>query len=369
MKKIFSYILNTCLLLASIFLTFFVVDYLFVVINPEWSGDVKLPMRKTDESYLFELIPGESDHNSLSLRGPEVDVSKPKDVFRIVVIGDSVTYGLYVNADQAFPAQIEKMLTGQKIDGRRIEVINAGVPAFTTYNELHLYRDKLKDFSPDLVILGFCMNDVVDPFFHWSNMGEPDLLIPDAAIPNSIYHAQQLRSDITGSFLRLLPEWSNLKRFFVVKHLSSKTLATSKLTDDGKSYPVYLALEQPLSIDVYNNYESQEWQWLRRMVGELSESLKREKTDFLFLVLPLSYQIENDYPFSPSANFEKFCTELQLECLDMLESMKGLPVPTVFQSIRSGYNDIWHLTPKGHKKVAKELIERKIRPNFIESSL
>lgn len=368
MKKIFSYIANTFLLLASIFLTFFVVDYLFVVINPEWSGDVRLPMRKTDESYLFELIPGVSDHNSLSLRGPEIEVNKPKDVFRIIMLGDSVTYGLYVDTKQAFPAQLEKMLVGQKIDGRRIEVINAGVPAFTTYNELHFYKDKLKKFSPDLVILGFCMNDVVDPFFHWSNMGEPDLFIPDAAIPNRDYHDQQLRRDITGSILRLLPEWSNLKRYLVVKDLASKTLATSKITEDGKSYPVYLALEQPISIDVYNNYESQEWQWLRRLVSELSASLKSENTEFLFLLLPLSYQIESDYPFSPSANFEKFCTELQIECLDMLDSMQGRKVPDVFQSIRSGYNDIWHLTPKGHKIVARKLVEKKIKPNFIDNS-
>jgi hypothetical protein len=344
------------------------VDYLFAVINPEWSGDIKLPMRKTEKSYLFELIPGVADHNSLGLRGPEIDIKKPEDVFRIIVIGDSVTYGLYVDAPQAFPAQIEKMLAGKKIDGRKIEVINAGVPAFTTYNELHLYKDKLKALSPDLVILGFCMNDVVDPFFHWSNIGQPDLNIPEEALPNKDYHEQQLREDFVGVVLQQLPDWSNLKRYFVVKHLTNKTLATSKSIIDGKSYPVYLALEQPVTIDVYNDYESPEWHWLRRQIGELSENLKSEQTDFLFLLLPLAYQIEPDYPFSPSASFKRFCIESKIECLDMLDSMKGQPLNDLFQSIRSGYYDIWHLTPLGHEKVAIDLVEKKIKPKIIKAS-
>ena len=47
------------------------------------------------------------------------------------------------------------------------EVINAGVPGYTAYNELHFYQDHARPFTPDVVLVGFCMNDVVDPENHW----------------------------------------------------------------------------------------------------------------------------------------------------------------------------------------------------------
>lgn len=365
--KIHSYLLNASLALVSVFVAFFVFDYLFVVINPQWSGDNRLSIRKADKSYLFELVPNVSGHNSLGLRGPEIEVEKPKDVYRIIVLGDSVTYGLFVDASQAFPARIELFLTDKQINGKRIEVINAGVPAFTAYNELHFYEDMLKYLNPDLVILGFCMNDVVDPFFHWSDLGEPDLVIPTAAIPNEDYHAEQLRNDKGSFIIRLLPDWSNLKRFFVANEILSNPLE-SKTDSDGIDHPVYLALEQPMNIDVYNDYQSQEWQWLKRQIKALSESLKSEKTDFLFVIFPLAYQLDASYPFSPSANFEKFCKELELACLDLLDSMKGQPVDDLFISNRAGFFDVWHLTAKGHRKVAREIIGKRIQPRYINPS-
>ncbi len=357
-----AFLQNTALTIASVLITFLVADYLIAIVDPDWSRDRQIPVRKADAPYLFELDPHEAGNNSLGLRGPEIAADKPDDVYRIIVLGDSVTYGVYVSARQAFPALIEAQLAKQNIDGRRVEVINAGVPAYTTYNQLHFYREKLKAMSPDLLILAYCMNDVVDPFFHWSHRRDADLVVPDAAIPNMAYHTRQLALQETGLLVKLLPYWSNTRRLLMSFNLQQKTLATKWHEGNDKDYPVFLALEQPITMDVYNDYGSQEWRWLKTLIGELSAELRSEQTDFLFMIIPMTYQIASDYPFSPSANFARFCAELQIECLDLLDSMRGLPVEDVFISYRAGFNDVWHFNPRGHKKVAREVIERKLRP-------
>lgn len=366
--NLLSYLANITLVLVATFISFFIIDYLFAVFDPQWSGKNGLAIELTGESYLFQLVPGVSGHNSLGLRGPEIQANKPDDVFRIIVLGDSVTYGLNVDADEAFPALVEKQLEEQRINGKRVEVINAGVPAYTTYNELHFYKDMLRDLSPDLVILGFCMNDVVDPVFHWINREESFLFVPDAAIPNIEFHNQQLRGDVKFVLLSLLPEWSNLKRFLKTLYLRDKTLATAKMTADGSSYPVYLSSEQPLTIDVYNNYESPEWRWLRQQTDDLVKILQEDDTSFLFLIIPLAYQLDSSYPYSPNANFDRFCQESDFDCLDMLVSMAGQPANKLFFTDHGYFEDIWHLTPEGHRLVAHELIEKKINPMFVDGT-
>ena len=78
---------------------------------------------------------------------------------RLLNIGDSFTFGMGVNAAQAFP----QLLDGLTVAGDRVESINAGVFGYGTDNEaawLHTYGWPLQ---PRLVVIGFFVgNDVKD---------------------------------------------------------------------------------------------------------------------------------------------------------------------------------------------------------------
>ena len=124
--------------------------------------------RFSDDIYLgFELRPGLADHNAAGFRGREVSRAKPPGVWRVAVLGDSVTYGLGVKADEAFPALLERRLNDA--DGSRgadcqsaspagrlatcpTEVLNFGVPAYGTFQEYTLLGAKVLDYDPDMVI-------------------------------------------------------------------------------------------------------------------------------------------------------------------------------------------------------------------------
>jgi lysophospholipase L1-like esterase len=123
---------------------------------PDWT--LKM-LRFSDDMFLgWELRPGEHDHNSLGIRGPEATREKPEGLWRIAIIGDSVTYGLHVEADEAYPSVLEAKLNEAGIGP--VEVLNFGVPGYNTFQEYTLLRTRVLQFDPDLVIMTFTADDV-----------------------------------------------------------------------------------------------------------------------------------------------------------------------------------------------------------------
>ncbi len=86
--------------------------------------------------------------NSAGLRGlREYELTKPAGVRRILVIGDSFTFGEDVRDEEVYPARLEEHLSG-------VEVRNLGVRGYGTDQQyLRLQRMGFDD-QPDLVILG-----------------------------------------------------------------------------------------------------------------------------------------------------------------------------------------------------------------------
>lgn len=103
---------------------------------------------------------GETSHNSLGYRGSEITVPKPQGMYRIAVLGGSTTYGEFIeNNDQTFPAQLEEML--KRVPGvESVEVVNAGVPGYSSWESLVDLEFRVLDLEPDLVIVYSSVNDV-----------------------------------------------------------------------------------------------------------------------------------------------------------------------------------------------------------------
>jgi len=95
--------------------------------------------------------------NSLGMREREIARDKPRYKRRILMIGDSVTFGTGVDADWRFSNFMQRAL------GEDIEVINAGVPGWGTDQEWIHYEMFAHVLEPDIVVLTFTMaNDVVN---------------------------------------------------------------------------------------------------------------------------------------------------------------------------------------------------------------
>lgn len=98
--------------------------------------------------------------NSRGLRDREFEYPKPAGVSRILILGDSMTEGGQVSADQTFTKRLEQSLMQT---GVPVEVINAGMAGFGTAHEVLFYEHEGARYQPDIVVLAFFIgNDVYD---------------------------------------------------------------------------------------------------------------------------------------------------------------------------------------------------------------
>ena len=103
------------------------------------------------ESVLFRT-------NSLGLRGRELELPKPRDVFRIVILGDEAILGASTDESLTVAARVEHWL--QTRSQMRIEVVNAGLPDSCPLLSLLQVRHQLLAIQPDMLLIDVNPGDV-----------------------------------------------------------------------------------------------------------------------------------------------------------------------------------------------------------------
>lgn len=96
--------------------------------------------------------------NAAGLNSPSVEVAKPDDTVRIVVLGDSRTMAEGVPFEQTYPRRLETLLRDADPE-TRYEVINGGVSGYSSYQGRFLLEEKLLAYRPDYVTVLFGIND------------------------------------------------------------------------------------------------------------------------------------------------------------------------------------------------------------------
>jgi hypothetical protein len=96
--------------------------------------------------------------NASGLRVPSMatqyDKGRDPARYRIVVLGPSFAFGWGVNDDDSFVHALETSLRNSTVaTGKRVEVIDAGVPFMSAGQSLDWYEQRGRAYAPDLVLL------------------------------------------------------------------------------------------------------------------------------------------------------------------------------------------------------------------------
>jgi lysophospholipase L1-like esterase len=126
-----------------------------LVMPPSWQKRDLADIPGTDP-FVWHGVIHQIDANGM--RREEPLPPKDPDRFRIIVVGDSLTYGEGIDAFWAYPAQLERALQPEF----RVEVLNLGVRAYGSEDILDLLRDFVPELEPDLVVYGVCLNDFLE---------------------------------------------------------------------------------------------------------------------------------------------------------------------------------------------------------------
>ncbi len=104
-------------------------------------------------------ISGRNKHNSLGYRGDEIEMPKPEGRFRIVCIGGSTTYtNDAIDYKMSYPYLLERKLKAKGYEN--IDVVNAGVGGWTSWESLINFEIRLLELEPDIIIIYHGINDI-----------------------------------------------------------------------------------------------------------------------------------------------------------------------------------------------------------------
>jgi len=97
--------------------------------------------------------------NSLGFRDREVQAIQPEGVYRIAVVGDSLTFGNGIDEDARFGNLLEIDLNNSVLSTIEYEVLNFGRGGAETEDHLAILRDHVVSLKPDYVLLQWFAND------------------------------------------------------------------------------------------------------------------------------------------------------------------------------------------------------------------
>ncbi len=157
----------------------------------------------------------------------------------IVAMGDSLTEGLGVSMDEAYPAQLERKLHA---DGYNFTVINAGVSGETSTGALARVNFVLR-LKPDIVILGTGGNDSlrgIDPALTQKNITalvrtfkEKNVIVVLAGMQT----VQNLGQDYTTKFKAIYPAVAKAENVILIPFFLEGVAGDPKLMQDDFIHP------------------------------------------------------------------------------------------------------------------------------------
>ena len=97
--------------------------------------------------------------NNLGLRdGHDYPQNKPSGCYRILVLGDSATFGKGVQEQHTWPAVLEEKLR-LRYPERCVEVLNSGIPNTNFHLQQQRFARNWRELKPDLVLTGFSVQN------------------------------------------------------------------------------------------------------------------------------------------------------------------------------------------------------------------
>ena len=133
--------------------------------------------------------------NSEGYRSAEFSARKATSTVRIACVGDSWTFGMNVDQDRTYPSRLAAVLH-ERHPETNFELLNFGVLGYSSFQGRQLMKARVMDLHPDIVAIGFGMNDSEVAGYRDKDM------IADAPPPRLTAHVKEVAQDL--EFYKLL---------------------------------------------------------------------------------------------------------------------------------------------------------------------
>jgi hypothetical protein len=224
--------------------------------------------------------------NSLGFREREYPLKRIPGVRRVAVIGDSYTFGVGVEFLDTYSKRLEEQLNRS---WGPTEVINFGVSGYNTVTELATFRETAAQFRPDLVIVGYVLNDA-------ERLGTGDNAQVERKTPSRLNAAHLQLKDSSMLYRYLSPKLGAVLGLFNARYAVGGTNQIIRSFDD----------------------HSLGWMESRQALVELAGEAKKIGAPMLVVVFPMILDFTT-YPLGPAHHkITQFCKDNGIDVLDLL---------------------------------------------------
>lgn len=336
-----------------------------------------LPLWKYDAEIRYHHRPGvvrtlvgagrPEDHVVIDRWGfhdTEFPLEKPSGEFRALMLGDSVTMGFGVTYKETFSAHLEELLDAGDAKFSTHQVINTGVHGYSTFQEKRVLERTLV-FEPDVVFVGFCLNDVTEPFVVDEEYGGTGL----------DYHGvSQTPNPIVG----WLMNETGLGRLMQTLAARGKTLQAEKRLE------VYNA--RAMAATSKTDPKMQEaWRIVLAQMGELYGVAKKNDIPVVLVIFPYTFQLADESLRAPQEILKAHAAEHGVPVIDTTDDFvaavfddpdlvdylkkKGKTGDEVLAYHRHLADKVFfdedHFTDAGHRIVAQKLYDWLAREGYV----
>lgn len=334
MNKI--YLWRLWLPIVSLLFFLSLIEFLFrFLITYEDTNKTISGIVEPDPKLIWRLKPklyGPLATNELGFR----DSSYNKDAdFKILLLGDSVSWGDGVEMRESYPFLLEKMLN-QKYPDRAIEIINSSVPGYSTFQQLIYLKNEGINLKPNLIIHQFCLNDVVQRFSTLFKYGGDNIFL-GIDTRNSIQGFQ-------GWMINKSRAYETIIRYLINFQKNKEEYSVTNLSKDNLSPELEEAWELTLS-----------------EIKEIVYIAEKEKIPYLIFVAPYRFQlIDPDNTNQPQLLLKNFAKKNNLKLYDLLDTFY------LNQQIHNStlFDDASHFSTQGHIIAATFLKDKIINLNY-----
>ena len=117
--------------------------------------------RSENKKLALEYDKNDPAINSYGMRDQEYNRQAPEGVRRVAVIGDSVTFGLGVALDKTYVKGLQARINERPHKSRYYQFMNFGVSGYSSESELEFFKQTARQFNPEVVVVGYVMNDPI----------------------------------------------------------------------------------------------------------------------------------------------------------------------------------------------------------------
>lgn len=276
--------------------------------------------------------------NQLGFRGPEIDPDPAPETHRILVLGDSVTFGFRMTEEEIFPTLLAQRLR-EDPDGPW-EVLNFGVEGYNTVAELEVLRTAGLALRPETVVLVVNLNDY----------DETPAVGPRGVLTLNRDEQISAWSPAHFSEFYLLLQWLVRTRGQV--WFGETPPPPSIESSQGPEFEPLDLYVSALRKQYWRNPTDARMATMRAALREMKRETDAQGISLLVVILPDGDQIgQADPNLIPQIRLAALCTEEGLDCLDLHAVFAAAKAPNLFM-------DIMHPNGAGHALIADAISGR-----------